>query len=80
LIGLNVKVKEAPNKSQNGMEGIAVGETMKTVVIHTKGGDKVVPKKGAKFEVKLPSGEIVELSGKAIFGRPEESTRRSRSR
>ena len=77
LIGLNVKVKEALNRLQNGIEGIAVGETMKTVIINTKDGDKIIPKKGSIFEVKLPSGEIIRISGDEIICRPEELTKRA---
>lgn len=76
LIGLNVKVCEATNSLQCGLEGIAIGETMKTVLIHTQIGDKVIPKKGTKFIVEMPSGRKVEILGDRIMNRPEELVRR----
>ncbi len=77
LLGLEVRVSESTNKRQRGIKGRAVGETMKTVIISTKQGDKVVPKNGSTFEVVLPSGEVQTISGKKIIGRPEQLIRRS---
>lgn len=77
LLGLEVRVSESTNKYQEGIKGRVVGETMKTVIINTKRGDKVVPKRGSAFEVVLPSGKVQTISGKRIIGRPEQLIRRS---
>ncbi|MFA4819721.1 MAG: ribonuclease P protein component 1 [Candidatus Aenigmatarchaeota archaeon] len=67
LIGLKCRVTDSKNKSQIGIEGKIIDETIKTIVI----GDKRVQKKDAVFMVSL-SGKNVYIDGNAIIARPED--------
>ena len=71
IIGLECMVVGAENKSQTGLRGMIVNETMKTVDIETGTGIKKIPKAGSKFKIKLDNETIV-LDGNFILGRPED--------
>ena len=67
LIGLECRVSGSKNKSQIGIEGKIVDETLKSVVI----GGKNVQKKDTTFMVKL-GGKNVHIDGNFIIARPED--------
>ncbi|HIH15246.1 MAG: ribonuclease P protein subunit POP4 [archaeon GW2011_AR17] len=71
LIGLDVVVVDANNKSLIGIEGEIVDETKNTFVIQTKIGEKNVLKKGASFKTKINNQEII-IKGDILVGRPED--------
>jgi len=53
LIGLPIRVADAPNVDLVDTSGRVVGETMNTIIVSTDSGDKQVAKKGSTFEVEL---------------------------
>jgi len=68
LIGLDVEVIDAKNKSLVGLKGKVVDETRNTIVLE---GEKKVMKKGATFKIRLENGSV-EVDGDVLVGRPEE--------
>jgi ribonuclease P protein subunit POP4 len=72
LIGLNMKIVKAKDLNKMGLSGRIIDETQKTLVIRMKKGKKIIAKKENVFEIKIPSGERVELDGRLIYGRPED--------
>ena len=75
LIGLKCKVVGSRNKSQMGIQGDVVDETMKSLVIESKEKKKRVAKAGSKFRMWLPKS-VVEIDGDAILARPEDRIKR----
>ncbi|TQQ81150.1 ribonuclease P protein component 1 [Halonotius terrestris] len=53
LIGVPIRVADAPNPDLVGISGRVVSETMQTFVVATDSGDKRLPKRGTTFEVAL---------------------------
>ncbi|MEM4575844.1 MAG: ribonuclease P protein subunit [Candidatus Nezhaarchaeales archaeon] len=77
LIGLRVKIVKSTNKSYEGVEGLVVDETMKTIkIMDDKGSIKTIPKKCCIFRFKLPDNVIVEVEGPYLLGRPEDRIKR----
>lgn len=76
LVGLEAKVLDSSNPCQRGIKGRIVYETMHTVVLEGSEGRKVVPKRGAKILLTLPSGERVVVEGSVLVGRPEDRLKR----
>ncbi|MBU0460161.1 MAG: ribonuclease P protein subunit [Nanoarchaeota archaeon] len=69
LIGKEIEVVKASNKSNLGMKGKVVDETKFTLKIKIEGETKTLLKKNIIFKVE-PTGQLVE--GKDIVKRPEE--------
>lgn len=72
LIGLKVKVKRCRNQQLVKFEGLVVDETRNMLAIRSKGKVKFIPKDIAVFHFFLPEGELVEVDGKVLVGRPED--------
>ena len=72
LIGLDCKVMKSQNKSQEGLHGKIVDETMKTVSI----GGKSVQKKGTVFRLRL-NGKNVDVEGDHLVARPEDRIKKT---
>lgn len=72
FIGLNVKVIDASNKYQKGIEGKVVDETRKIIKIEDEEKEKTIPKQDSVFLFTLPSNEKVKLEGNIIKVKPEE--------
>jgi ribonuclease P protein subunit POP4 len=70
LIGLKVRVAKSVSLPHKGIEGVVVDETKNTLVVLSKGKEKVVPKKGSTFKFTLPSGAKAEIVGDRINFRP----------
>ena len=51
LIGVPIRVADAPNPDLVGLSGRVVSETMQTFVVATPSGEKRVPKAGTTFEM-----------------------------
>lgn len=68
LIGLDCEIVKARNKSQIGLRGKIIDETMKTIVIQNR---KVVEKKGTIFRVMLGERKV-DIDGNFIMMRPED--------
>ena len=71
LIGLECEVIEAKNKSQIGLHGRIIDETMKTIMVSGPQSNKIIPKKGSKFRLKLNNKKI-DIVGDFIIARPED--------
>ncbi|HIH61961.1 MAG TPA: ribonuclease P protein component 1 [Methanobacteriales archaeon] len=77
LIGLKVKVAESSHKGFKGLKGKVIDETKNTLKIELEDEKEIiVPKNVAIFHFKLPDGQIVEIDGRIILGRPEERIKR----
>lgn len=72
FIGLNVEVTESSNPSLTGLKGLVIGETMKTFVVLTNKGRKIVPKDIAKFKFVTKDGRSFEIDGRKLLKRPED--------
>lgn len=75
LIGLQCEVIGTSNKSQLGIKGKVVDETMKTVVI----SGRRVPKQGTTFRVEL-DGKKVRIDGNCLVSRPEDRIKKKISK
>ena len=72
LIGLDVLVSGATNPGQTGLSGRIIDETRNLLVIETKNGIKRIAKMQSKFQVSLPSRELVEIDGSVLVLAPEK--------
>lgn len=71
FIGLPCKIVESKNSYCIGIEGKIIDETMKTIILKTRGGRKVVMKKGTIFRMNLEKQKI-DVDGNFIIARPED--------
>lgn len=72
LIGLEAEVIDSRNRSQVGIRGRIIDETMKTLLLETPKGRKRVFKRDVKLLVELPDGTLVLVEGRELLGRPED--------
>lgn len=72
LIGLRVNVVNAKNRTQIGIAGRVVDETLQSLRIETERGEKTVQKRGTTFAFAVPSGRRVRVNGEVIAARPED--------
>lgn len=79
LIGLRAKVTKAKDATKRNIEGNVIDETQKTLVILTKGGERVLPKAECAFLFELPNRQRVEVDGRLLVGRPEERLKKKLS-
>jgi ribonuclease P protein subunit POP4 len=70
LIGLPCKIISASNKSQIGLTGKIIDETMKTIVIKNN-EEKRVPKKNTVFRIELGKKKV-DIDGNYLISRPED--------
>ncbi len=77
ILGLPVRVVSSIDPGVGGVEGIVVNETMKTIEIRSGSRVVVTFKSGTRYLFKIPeTGEVVEIDGDALLGRPEDRARR----
>ena len=74
LIGLKAEVVKSSDRSREGLKGRLVDETLRTFVLETPKGEKVLPKKEVWLEVDL-KGEKVKFDASKIGYRPEVRTK-----
>lgn len=74
-IGLDVRVEESPNKSEVGLSGEIIDETMNTFSIKTKNSLKKVAKKDRIFGVTF-QGKNLRVNGNYLCFRPEDRIKR----
>lgn len=67
LIGLECEIVNSKNKSQIGLKGKILDETMKTIVVN----DKRIQKNGTTFRLKLDDC-MVDVNGSKLLSRPED--------
>ncbi len=77
ILGLPVKVVSSTDPGVEGIEGFVVNETMKTIEIRVGERDVLTFKSGTRYRFKIPeTGEVVEIDGDILLGRPEDRARR----
>ena len=75
LIGLMVKVIRSANKSNTGIKGKVIDETMNTLVIEKDNEKKILSKDQNEFE--FPEKKI-RIDGGLLLGRPEDRIKKIR--
>jgi ribonuclease P protein subunit POP4 len=80
LIGLRCAVRASADPGLRGLEGEVVDETMRTLVVRTPRGERAVAKHGQEFTFTLPGGQQARLRGDDLAHRPDERTKKFRSR
>jgi ribonuclease P protein subunit POP4 len=71
LVGLDVKVSSAKNRSLRGLKGKIVNETRNTLTLTDRGRRLMIPKDVATFRFKLEDGTVVDVDGARLVARPE---------
>jgi len=71
LIGCNIEIVDATNRSLVGIKGPVVDETMNTLVIDQGGRRKVLLKGHITFTTKIKDKRI-KIDGKKVIGKPEK--------
>ncbi len=74
LIGLKAKVTKSSDKNKAGLQGVIIDETKNTLVLQTKDGVKVLPKKEVWLELNLGRAKV-EINGNLINLKPENRTK-----
>ena len=72
IIGLDAEITESRDMGLVGMSGRILDETRQTVTLLHKNQRVMVPKNVAVFQLVLPNGEIVQVHGVMLLGRPED--------
>ena len=72
LIGLKMKVKDSPDKTQKGISGKIIDESYNTFKIETLKKEKTVTKGISIFIFTLPDKTKVQVDGKLLVSRPED--------
>ena len=71
LIGLPCEIIKTSNKSQIGIKGRIVDETLKIIEIKTTEGKKMIAKKNTIFRVGIDDKKV-DIDGNFIGYRPED--------
>ena len=71
LVGLDVKVSSAKNRSLRGLKGKIVDETRNTLTLTDRGRKLMIQKDVATFRFKLEDGTVVDVDGARLVARPE---------
>jgi ribonuclease P protein subunit POP4 len=74
LIGLFCEIVSSSNKSQIGLKGKIIDETMKTVVIQDE-EERRIPKQNTVFRIEL-GGKKIDIDGNYLIARPEDRIKR----
>jgi ribonuclease P protein subunit POP4 len=77
IIGCEIKVVDALNKSLVGIRGKAIDETKNTITVETSEGIKKILKGQVKIEIDAAGKKII-IEGKSLAKRPEERIRVNR--
>ncbi|MEA1924460.1 MAG: ribonuclease P protein subunit [Candidatus Altiarchaeota archaeon] len=75
LIGLRAKVVGSKYQGCR-CEGGIVDETLNTITLKTRDGEKKIPKKDSLFEFTLPSEAKVRVEGGLLLSRSEDRTKK----
>jgi len=71
LIGQDIKITKAKNKSLINIEGKIIDETKNTILLSTKKGDKKIIKDQIEFDL-FTENKVMKIDGKSIVSRPED--------
>ena len=77
LIGLEVEVVNAKNKSLIGLKGLIVNETKNMLSLEKEGVIKKVIKSQVTLNIIL-EGKTFQIDGKVLVGRPEDRLKKIR--
>jgi len=75
LVGLRANVVDSKHQGYRCVGGV-VDETLNTITLKTRDGEKKIPKKDSLFEFTLPSGAKVRIEGSLLLSRPEDRTKK----
>lgn len=85
LIGLVADVVEATNPTLKNIRGKVVDETKNMIIVQTKAGQSMVPKKGTTFVFQIPARlssehaeRYVKVNGNLLLSQPENRTKNIR--
>lgn len=78
LIGHEIEILGASQKSLVGVRGIVVDETRNMLIIHVGGEDMKIPKKYTVFRI-LTKNDVV-IDGSKIMFRPEDRIKKIRNK
>jgi ribonuclease P protein subunit POP4 len=71
LIGLKCEIISATDPTLVGKKGTIVDETMNTLIIAERTGEKRIPKGNVTLMLKINKEEVA-IHGKRLIGRPED--------
>lgn len=71
LIGLQLRIVQARNRSIRGIHGIVIDESKNMLTLSKKGRKVLIPKSTATFRFKLANGCLIDVDGARLVGRPE---------
>lgn len=77
LIGRDIKIVGAKNKSLEGIRGKIVYETKNLIHVETETGIKKLIKDQITIKMNY-KGKTIEINGKLLVGRPEERVKKVR--
>lgn len=78
-IGLPARVERAGDAALEGVQGVVVDETMRTLTLEKADGREVViQKRGTALSLALPSGERLTLDLTALEYRPWDRVKRAK--
>jgi len=77
LIGLRVKVTDSSCKSNIGLLGKIIDETKNMLVISNGSRQRWLPKEESDFQFDLQDGNVVEVEGRRLVGRPEDRVKKA---
>lgn len=80
LIGLETQVVKSRDPTHVSRCGKIVGESKEMIQISTEEGEILLPKEVCVFSIKLPDGELVQIDGGLLRGRPEDRMKKRISR
>ncbi|ACX72090.1 Ribonuclease P, Rpp29 [Methanocaldococcus vulcanius M7] len=78
LIGLDVEIIDAKNKSMIGIKGKVIDETRNTLKIEKKDGREVIIPKDIAIFVFLLKNCKVKVDGRLLVGRPEDRLKKKK--
>jgi len=77
FIGLPCEVISSLSIFLNNIKGIVIDETLNILVLETKEGKKIIPKKNTKFKFTIPeTKEELVVNGNDIINLPENRPKR----
>ncbi|MEM2941968.1 MAG: ribonuclease P protein component 1 [Candidatus Bathyarchaeia archaeon] len=76
LIGLNAQVLKSLNRQLVGLRGRIVDESRNMLTLRHDSRETVIPKDIVHLRLRLPGGEVAEVDGRTITGRPEDRVKK----
>ncbi|MCD4740384.1 ribonuclease P protein subunit [archaeon] len=75
IIGLKCEITNSSQRNIVGLKGKIIDETLNTITIETKNGEKQIQKKTTTFQIHFPT-ETIEIKGTTLTQRPHERLRK----